>query len=251
MKRFEEKSISSLFIDNDDIMLHMFKHYIDSDSTRFMLTMTSKQFYTFIHKHSEILNFNKGKFHLMHDAINHCILPYIDLFSNRWSFMRHFQEFSRKAAQDGNLESLKYLKTKGYSFDHFACSSAAQFGHIEVLKWLKEKGLQFNEFTCAFAAGGNQLDTLKWLRKNGCPWDRLTCDYAARNGHLSIIKWARANGCFWGPVTCYNAAGEGHLEVLQWLIASGCPFSKQSCLSHATKKERTHVVGWLISECNE
>ena len=76
-----------------------------------------------------------------------------------------------------------------------ACSRAAHEGRLEVLQWLRAKGCEWNAVTCSVAAGRGHLDVLRWARANGCEWDTGTCSAAARGGHLAVLEWAREKGC--------------------------------------------------------
>ena len=69
---------------------------------------------------------------------------------------------------------------------------AAGRGDLETLKWLRDKGFPWNEDACARAAEGGHLEVLKWLRAEGCPWDEWACERAAKGGHLKMLRWLRA-----------------------------------------------------------
>jgi|TARA_B110000967_G_scaffold113500_2_gene116095 hypothetical protein len=98
------------------------------------------------------------------------------------------------------------------------CAEAAADGNLEVLKWLRSKGAAWDTKTCAAAAAGEHLDILKWLRDWGCPWDATTCQNAADGGHLEVLQWARENGCQWGAWACPWKAGPGHIKVLEYYV---------------------------------
>ena len=66
---------------------------------------------------------------------------------------------------------------------------------METLKWLKSKGFHLDEWTCSRAAESGQLEVLKWLRSEGFPWTKWTCHWAANYGHLDMLEWAIDNGC--------------------------------------------------------
>ena len=64
-------------------------------------------------------------------------------------------------------------------WDAEACMRAAQNGRLEVLQWLRTNGCPWNAETCNAAARDGQLETLRWGRENGCPWNAATRDRAA------------------------------------------------------------------------
>ena len=77
---------------------------------------------------------------------------------------------------------------------------AAEDGNLEVLKWLHANECPWDESVCMNdAAIGGHLEVLKWLRANGCPWSGggfpTALQAAEQGGHDHIVVWARANGC--------------------------------------------------------
>ena len=102
------------------------------------------------------------------------------------------------ACAGGNLETLKWLRSKGCPWSGWACSSAAKHGHLEILKWLRSEGCPWDEGTFTAAVERGHLQMLKWLRSKGCPWDGWACEYAATRGKLDLLRWAIDNGCpYW------------------------------------------------------
>ena len=138
-----------------------------------------------------------------------------------------------KAALFGHLEVVKYLRTLGIPWDKNTCRYAARNGHFELLKWVRANQCPWDKRTCAYAAMRGHLEILKWARANQCPWDEYTCSYAAANGHLELLKWCRANQCPWDKWTCSYAAANGHLDLLKWARANQCPWNKELCANAA------------------
>lgn len=122
-----------------------------------------------------------------------------------------------------------------------ACYKAAKNGHVRSLQWLRDHEYEWDDNVCASAAWGGHLHVLKWLRDNGCPWSASTCSGAASGGHLHILKWARDNGCMWDEGTTHEAAQEGHLHVLKWACAHGCPWGEGDDVD----VESIEVAQWL------
>ena len=159
------------------------------------------------------------------------------------------------AVHKGKLDVLKSIHHEGHriftAIGPDLCGRAAGEGHMDVLQWLRSIGCQWCSRTCKSAAGNGHLAVLQWARANGCDWDSETCSAAAAGGHLQVLQWSRANGCDWDSSTCRSAAvrevtwrllqwgrepmvatgivstcsaaaAGGHLEVLQWARANGC-----------------------------
>ena len=80
-------------------------------------------------------------------------------------------------------------------WDFLTCRKAALNGHLHVLIWVRENGCNWDSYTCSNASLNGHLHVLIWARENGCDWDCWTCSNAALNGHLDVLIWARENGC--------------------------------------------------------
>jgi len=65
---------------------------------------------------------------------------------------------------------------------------AAQNGNLECLKYLHENKYFWNEFTCQYAANRGFLKCLKYTHENGCIWDEDTCRYA-ENERLECLNY--------------------------------------------------------------
>jgi hypothetical protein len=73
---------------------------------------------------------------------------------------------------------------------------AAQHGDLERLRWLRSHGCAWDfsrrrrkrEDPCSNAAAGGHLSVLQWARADGCPWDARTCAAAAGGGHLAVLQ---------------------------------------------------------------
>jgi hypothetical protein len=111
----------------------------------------------------------------------------------------HARSLFNRAAEDGKVEILIWGEESGYDLKHLldenAMAKAALNGHIEVVKYMRQLDVSWNTVTCRNAALNGHLELLKWVRANHCPWNSWTCACAARNGHLELLKWARSNQC--------------------------------------------------------
>jgi hypothetical protein len=147
-----------------------------------------------------------------------------------------------RAAANGHLHVLQWLRGQGCEWDLFTCAAAAGGGHLQVLQWARLHGGDWNRYTCVWAAEHDHLPILQWARANGCDWNEDTCAAAAENGHLEILQWARDNGCKWNAETMLAAARGGHFAVLQWARANGCDWNKARCLSSIRRSIKWGLV---------
>ena len=98
------------------------------------------------------------------------------------------------------------------------CAKAAAEGNLELLKWLRVNSAAWDKTTCSAAAAGGHLEILKYARLHRCPRDESTCKSAADGGHLEALKWARDKGCRWDSWACPLRAGPEHREVMRYFM---------------------------------
>jgi hypothetical protein len=149
------------------------------------------------------------------------------------------------AAAYNDFETLEELiNYYEVSTDSRVIQFAALNGHLEMIKYARSKGCSFNKWACHDAASNGHLEVLKWLRENECPWSKQTCVKAAEGNHLEVLVWLHQNECPWDKWTCIQAAGYGHLEILKYALQHGCPYDKK-CMNHAWNNEKWHIMQWL------
>ena len=73
------------------------------------------------------------------------------------------------AAEQGNLEMVKYCVVKKCPIGMYACEYAAAFGHLDCLKYLHETAkVPWNEEVLREAHENNQTECLQYLLDNDC-----------------------------------------------------------------------------------
>jgi hypothetical protein len=149
------------------------------------------------------------------------------------------------AAQEGHLDALAWLHSRGCPWDRFTSYRATGGGHLEVLRYAHEHGCAWDSETCHWAAVGGRLEVLRYAHEHGCPWDISTCYGAAKRGHLEVLQYAHEHGCPWEFYTCSFAASGGHLEVLRYAHEHGCPLEWEYCISEALRPGHAEVVEYL------
>ena len=102
--------------------------------------------------------------------------------------------FCIRVAQTNKLELLKWAreekKCKWGHWDRWTIRTAAEQGNLEMVKYCVANECFIDEGACAYAASEGQLECLKYLREEvKAPWDSLTARWAALHGHLHILEY--------------------------------------------------------------
>jgi len=148
------------------------------------------------------------------------------------------------AVVGGQLQTLKWLHQRGYTFDKDIHYTAAFSNKIKIARWLDQaNGIprECGVYSCRSSAM-RSLPMLKWLRQAWCgecaeacgekcifkreltPWDTSVCRAAAIHGNLCTLKWLRAQDppCPW-DVSTFRLADRDAPGMMEWLKANGCP----------------------------
>ncbi|CAL6332199.1 unnamed protein product [Bathycoccus prasinos] len=96
----------------------------------------------------------------------------------------------RIAAEQGNLEMVKYCVAKKCPINGWACAEAAGNGHLE------RKFEHFDRWAYRCAAKPGQLDCLKFLRETAkAPWDSEAVRIAHENKQTECLQYLLDNNC--------------------------------------------------------
>jgi len=128
--------------------------------------------------------------------------------------------FCSLVAKTNKLELLKWAREeKKCDWDVGTIWAAAEQGNLEMVKYCVVKKCAISTLTCAFAAKNGHLKVLKYLHeKVKAPWDSETANWAAHNGHLHILEYlVERKFDQFDVLACRNAAMYGHLDCLKYL----------------------------------
>ena len=132
----------------------------------------------------------------------------------------------RTAAEQGNLEMVKYCVANECPIDEFACACAAKNGHLEILKYLHEEAkAPWDEYTASWAAGKGHLHILEYLvERKYDKYNEVTCLYAAMHGQLDCLKYLHETAkAPWDSRAVRSAHENKHPECLQYCLDNDCP----------------------------
>ncbi|CAL6309822.1 unnamed protein product [Bathycoccus prasinos] len=151
------------------------------------------------------------------------------------------------AAEQGNLEMVKYCVANECPVDTSACAYAALKGHLEMLKYLHEEvKAPWDSGTAAWAAENGHLHILEYLveRKfDEYDGDGLfcACKLAAENGHLDCLKYLHETAkAPWNSAAIRVAREKNQPECLQYLLDNNCPLPPGWRYEHGEILPRIH-----------
>ncbi|GFH53325.1 hypothetical protein CTEN210_09801 [Chaetoceros tenuissimus] len=178
----------------------------------------------------------------------------------KWLKKRNFFEypyFKRvlfiEAARGGNLGMITWAKDiAGFSFQdesHFI-NAAAESGNIELVKYLRSEDISWNESTFGAAVSSGNIAILQYLIENDCPHDDQRICANAVEIHdcekaLEVLHWLHNQNISWDENTCITSARIGNLKALKFARSKGCPWDK-NCLIKAIKNHHYEVVEYCL-----
>ena len=103
--------------------------------------------------------------------------------------------FCARVASTNNLEFLKWAReVKQCAWNYWTIGCAANQGNLEMVKYCVENNCPMDAEACANAALRGHLDVLKHLHEHGCPWDSETCR-CAHGYHIESLNYAIEKKC--------------------------------------------------------
>jgi hypothetical protein len=115
------------------------------------------------------------------------------LWPSWWSETR----FCLEVAETNKLELLKWAREeKECDWDEWTIRAAAEQGNLEMVKYCVANECPLNLWACQFAARIGHLECLKYLREEAkAPWDSSVLHFAHRNKHLECLRYAIEKKC--------------------------------------------------------
>eukprot|EP01032_Pedospumella_encystans_P013859 gene13859-15936_t len=117
--------------------------------------------------------------------------------------------------------------------------SAVIGGNVECLKFLRSRGAVTWDISCTRAAAKHgHLSCLQYLLDGGCKVDRTTTEAAADSGHDRCLMLLLEKKCAVGPESVCRAAEHGHVECLRILKTFNVSFDDS---------DKVHMQMWRFS----
>jgi hypothetical protein len=135
-------------------------------------------------------------------------------------------DFCWKVAKTNKLELLKWAREeKKCEWDEWTINRAAEQGNLEMVKYCVANECPMNWGTAAYAAQNGHLHILEYLVER--KYDKFSawaCENAAKCGHLDCLKYLRETAkAPWNYLAVRSAHKNKHTECLQYLLDNDCP----------------------------
>jgi hypothetical protein len=150
-------------------------------------------------------------------------------WAREWKHCKWDSKTMRRAAEQGNLEMVKYCVANECPINGWACAEAAGNGHLEVLKYLHEEAkAPWNLWTAAWAARSGHLHVLEYLVERKFEhFDRWAYRCAAKPGQLDCLKFLHETAkAPWDSEAVGIAHENKQTECLQYLLDNNCPLPR-------------------------
>jgi hypothetical protein len=245
-RRTGERDVWDLIVNDDDICFQHILPRLNSTDVKFLYgvnTETRK-----LIKRSSRAGDLKKKFKVQ-EMSSISTLEFAWEHKSFWSRSWDESSFSHKVAETNKLELLKWAREeKKCKWNERTINAAAEQGNLEMVKYCVANGCPINTVACAFAAFNGHLEVLKYLREEvKAPWDRRTAAWAADNGHLHILEYLveRKYDKF-DEDACAYAAREGHLDCLKYLHETAKWLWNSQAVRRAHENNHTGCVQYLL-----
>jgi hypothetical protein len=161
--------------------------------------------------------------------------------------------FCYQVTRTNKLELLKWAREeKKCEWDTYTFNAAAEQGNLEMLKYCIANKCPVNELASERAASSGQLECLKYLHEvPKAPWDWRTsfgaASGAARNGHLHILEYlVERKYDNHNEYACRIAAVNGHLDCLKFLRETAKAPWGSSAVRLAHKYHQPECLQYLL-----
>lgn len=164
---------------------------------------------------------------------------------------------SRRLGEQGDVEIIRWLKNREFSFSSELLVGAASKGQLALVEFLHEDGeYTFGDKTktIELAATNGHLDVVRFLLENrpGEVRSQTLMNGAATNGHLHIVQYFHENSISGCDANAMNgAATNGHLDVVKYLHENELGGCSKAAVDGAVKNGHVEVVKFLLENRHE
>jgi len=207
-----------LIVSNDDVCFQHILPRLNSTDVKFLYEVNTET--RALIKRSSRKEELKKKFYVK-EMSSISTLEFMWENKSLWTlYIKGGTNFCYQVAQTNKLELLKWAREeKKCEWSIGPINAAAEQGNLEMVKYCVAKKCPIGEWTCGNAAKNGHLEVLKYLREEAkAPWSYNTASGAAKNGHLHILEYLfERNYRYNNAYACMDAAIYGHLDCLKYL----------------------------------
>jgi len=157
--------------------------------------------------------------------------------------------FCDKVAKTNKLELLKWIREeKECEWHRWTIDAAAEQGNLEMVKYCVANECPIDVDACAYAASNGHLECLKYLHEEvKAPWGPAMAAWAAKNGHLHILEYlVERKYDQYSEWACQLAAKYCHLDCLKYLHETAKAPWDSWAVRFAHKNNQTECVQYLL-----
>jgi hypothetical protein len=219
-----------LIVSNDDVCFQHILPRLNSTDVKFLYEVNTET--RALIKRSSRKEELKKKFYVK-EMSSISTLEFMWENKSLWTlYIKGGTNFCYQVAQTNKLELLKWAREeKKCEWSIGPINAAAEQGNLEMVKYCVAKKCPIGEWTCGNAAKNGHLEVLKYLREEAkAPWGSETANWAAERGHLHILEYLveRKYNQF-DEYACTGAAMSGHLDCLKYLHETAkAPWDKEA-----------------------
>jgi len=235
-----------LIVDNDDICFKHILPKLNSNDVKFLYEVNGET-RALVKRSTRKGELEKGfKVSEMSSILTlEVAWEHKSLWPSRWDETN----FCWRVAETNKLELLKWAREeKKCKWDSGTIDAAAEQGNLEMVKYCVANECPIDEFACAYAALKGHLEVLKYLREEvKAPWNSYTANGAAQNGHLHILEYLveRKYDQFVEDA-CWCAAKYGHLDCLKYLHETAKAPWDSEAVREAQESNQTECLQYLL-----
>lgn len=161
----------------------------------------------------------------------------------------NFKDIMYDQAEKSNVETFKWLLSKGFKLSANTFYYGIQNKNARVLDFLIENDCPFDGDAYCSAGYMDDLELMIWLLSNNCPKSNTAFVPAIKHENFTILKWLKENDFPWTELCSLYASGKSTngVKILQWLKDNGFPIDSVLMDSAVANKD-IEVLKWARKE---
>ena len=193
-RRMGERDVWDLIVKNDDICFTHILPRLNGTDLKFLYEVNTET--RALIKRSSRKGELKGRFKV-EEMSSISTLEFAWENKSLWPSWWDETCFCYQVAQTNKLELLKWIREeKKCKWDVGTINAAAEQGNLEMVKYCVANECPINKWACADAARNGHLEVLKYLRETAkARWDYEVLHFAHANKQLECLRYAVEKKC--------------------------------------------------------